>query len=675
MLTDAQGGGGGHLPGGHTVGALLFFSGSSVLYDDGDRLTHGQQGEVVGPATVEAHKGKGLAMQFPGNEAIIDCPLTRLSATAPPSLPGGHTVGQLLFLTGWGHAFADGGRLMHGQQGEVVGPAEFEPHKGTGIAMRFQGNSQSILDCPLTWLSVSAPPPLLPDGDELGLLLRDAEECVSRRWELHVEANPLLRDAEECVSRRWELHVEANHSVVTAAQRAAVKKAGEQAAEDLLREEEEEKEGALQSEKSQMKANDSVVTAAERVAAACDSVVTAAERVAAEKAAERAAEELLREEEEEKSAMQSKKSKRKAKKKKPPASSEKVADNRNALAQEAEANAVVEAEVEAEAVAERAASGASVLLDLALLTLHLRQAATETEVECSDEVETTIVECSDEVMTEPKLDGSVVARADESDRYRGSSSSQTSASPSPPKDNAKKKGSKSRAFAAEVGRVGPVPGETQTARLRRAQKEAAKRMQALAATSANPDASSSRTTAKASDLTAQAAEAAREARERMEAAEAAEVAAVAAMAEMAERERIEVAQVAAIAEAVQHAAAADAQRVAREAHEAAERLREDEETQLAIRRVAEAIKQAADMPSPTPAVVSLADAHFEARRPDAPESTVGGETTCIICFSDLKSHLAYPCGHRCACAGCAAQMTQCPVCREPVVTWVHVRDA
>jgi hypothetical protein len=218
-------------------------------------------------------------------------------------------VGQLLFLTGWGHAFADGGRLMHGQQGEVVGPAEFEPHKGTGIAMRFQGNSQSILDCPLTWLSVSAPPPLLLDGDELGLLLRDAEECVSRRWELHVEANPLLRDAEECVSRRWELHVEANHSVVTAAQRAAVKKAGEQAAEDLLREEKEEKEGALQSEKSQMKANDSVVTAAERVAAACDSVVTAAERVAAEKAAERAAEDLLREEKEEKEgALQSEKS-------------------------------------------------------------------------------------------------------------------------------------------------------------------------------------------------------------------------------------------------------------------------------------------------------------------------------------------------------------------------------
>jgi hypothetical protein len=73
--------------------------------------------------------------------------------------------------------------------------------------------------------------------------------------------------------------------------------------------------------------------------------------------------------------------------------------------------------------------------------------------------------------------------------------------------------------------------------------------------------------------------------------------------------------------------------------------------------------------------VSLADARLAIRPPEAPESTVGGETTCIICFFDLKSHAAVPCGHRCACAGCAAQMTHCPICREPVVTWMHVRDA
>ncbi|EOD19106.1 hypothetical protein EMIHUDRAFT_243276 [Emiliania huxleyi CCMP1516] len=38
---------------------------------------------------------------------------------------------------------------------------------------------------------------------------------------------------------------------------------------------------------------------------------------------------------------------------------------------------------------------------------------------------------------------------------------------------------------------------------------------------------------------------------------------------------------------------------------------------------------------------------FDTGRP--PESTMGGETTCIICFTDPKSHIATPCGHVCAC--------------------------
>ena len=42
--------------------------------------------------------------------------------------------------------------------------------------------------------------------------------------------------------------------------------------------------------------------------------------------------------------------------------------------------------------------------------------------------------------------------------------------------------------------------------------------------------------------------------------------------------------------------------------------------------------------------VSLADARFETGRPAAaPESTVGGQTTCIVCFTNPKSHSAVPC--------------------------------
>ena len=46
------------------------------------------------------------------------------------------------------------------------------------------------------------------------------------------------------------------------------------------------------------------------------------------------------------------------------------------------------------------------------------------------------------------------------------------------------------------------------------------------------------------------------------------------------------------------------------------------------------------------AVTSLADAQFHTGRPEAPESTIGGQSTCIVCFTNPKSHAAVPCGHQ-----------------------------
>ena len=95
--------------------------------------------------------------------------------------------------------------------------------------------------------------------------------------------------------------------------------------------------------------------------------------------------------------------------------------------------------------------------------------------------------------------------------------------------------------------------------------------------------------------------------------------------------------------------------------------------------VAAAAPAALDMPpSPAPpssAVTSLADAQFSTGRPEPPESTIGGQSTCIICFTNPKTHLAAPCGHQCACADCSAQMHECPVCRTPVQMWMQVRVA
>ena len=61
------------------------------------------------------------------------------------------------------------------------------------------------------------------------------------------------------------------------------------------------------------------------------------------------------------------------------------------------------------------------------------------------------------------------------------------------------------------------------------------------------------------------------------------------------------------------------------------------------------------------------------RRDDPPESSIGGETTCIVCFVNPKTHLAAPCGHHCACGPCSALMQICPYCRAPVQLWVQHR--
>ena len=85
---------------------------------------------------------------------------------------------------------------------------------------------------------------------------------------------------------------------------------------------------------------------------------------------------------------------------------------------------------------------------------------------------------------------------------------------------------------------------------------------------------------------------------------------------------------------------------------------------------------ALDRPPSLPvAVASLADVQFDTGRPEVPESTIGGQTTCIVCFSSPKSHAAVPCGHQCVCADCSARLKKCPVCRDPVQMWMHVRVA
>ena len=79
------------LPGGYKVGDKVLFTGASETFSNGDKLVHGHQGEVAGPAILENHKGKGVAVLFPGNKGGVECYLTEVrrlraaSVATPPA--------------------------------------------------------------------------------------------------------------------------------------------------------------------------------------------------------------------------------------------------------------------------------------------------------------------------------------------------------------------------------------------------------------------------------------------------------------------------------------------------------------------------------------------------------------------------------------------------------------
>ena len=72
-----------------------------------------------------------------------------MSHDAPPPLPGGYKVGEKVFFTGESKTWDDGDKRMHGQQGEVTGPATLDGVKGKGVNVRFPGNKDNI-NCLLT---------------------------------------------------------------------------------------------------------------------------------------------------------------------------------------------------------------------------------------------------------------------------------------------------------------------------------------------------------------------------------------------------------------------------------------------------------------------------------------------------------------------------------------------
>ena len=149
------------LPGGLEVGEQVYWTGDSATTSTGNRITHGQGGEVTGPAaTTSAFAGKGVSILFPGNCSRMTCPVNELSRTPPPPLPGGYAVGETVIFTGATQKLgvtpvSTDDQITHGQAGEVTGPV---PGHNNALSVLFPGNVARII-CDLSDLIRAAPTP------------------------------------------------------------------------------------------------------------------------------------------------------------------------------------------------------------------------------------------------------------------------------------------------------------------------------------------------------------------------------------------------------------------------------------------------------------------------------------------------------------------------------------
>ena len=82
--------------------------------------------------------------------------------------------------------------------------------------------------------------------------------------------------------------------------------------------------------------------------------------------------------------------------------------------------------------------------------------------------------------------------------------------------------------------------------------------------------------------------------------------------------------------------------------------------------------EAAEAEQAEPLTISLADAQLTTRA-DETLTSIGGDTTCIVCFEGPKTHMAVPCGHQSLCGTCSASCPTCPYCRAEVMMWVQQR--
>jgi len=73
-------------------------------------------------------------------------------------------------------------------------------------------------------------------------------------------------------------------------------------------------------------------------------------------------------------------------------------------------------------------------------------------------------------------------------------------------------------------------------------------------------------------------------------------------------------------------------------------------------------RETEDSAAPTAPAAPAAPA-AASQNPGADEAAL-----CVVCFEKTKTHMVFPCGHRCLCEGCSKLMADaCPMCRGPIV--------
>jgi len=152
------------LVGGYKVGEQAYWALSGQTLPNGDRVVYGQQGVVTGYAKEKDRVG----VWFADNKQVVEClPWSMLSRKAPPTtLAGGYKFAEKVYYFGVGLEFANGIRIVHGQQGEIIGPARDREK----VTVYFPGNkaNKAGATCLPSELSREPPSTMLAGGFKVG---------------------------------------------------------------------------------------------------------------------------------------------------------------------------------------------------------------------------------------------------------------------------------------------------------------------------------------------------------------------------------------------------------------------------------------------------------------------------------------------------------------------------